>query len=53
MTTRKIFGTQYDDTILVTQSDFSIVTSSTKAKKPASEVYNTSDFIYIIFTWIS
>ena len=49
MTIRKILGTQYDDTILVTPATVTITTSSTKAKKPASEVFDVSDFSTAVF----
>ena len=49
MATRKIFGTQYDDTILVSPTTVSITSSSTKSKKSASEVYDVSDFTTAVF----
>ncbi len=49
MATRKIYGTQYDDTINVFPTTFSVVTNTTKAKKAALEIYDVSDFNTAVF----
>ncbi len=50
MATNKTFGTQYDDTILVTANSSTVTTSGTaKNKKAATETFDGSDFGNAIF----